>query len=380
MLYIDQPNQVGLSYDTTVDITKNLLTGEITYLNDTSEIPEQNSTFLVGTYASGNRNGTSWGSRNAAHALWHFTQTWYEHHPGYHPNDHRISLATQSYGGRYGPATMSFFEEQNEKIRSGELSNSTDWNILHLDSLLIVNGCIDRYIQFPYYADMAVNNTYDLVTVNSSVSEAMYDSIPECLAGITACREVADVYDPDHIGTNATVNSICSDAETFCVENLRDPYTSYSGRAYYDVAIETPNPFPAPFYVGFMNQPWVQEAIGAPLNWSSSSAASARAFRGIGDYPRSGWLQYLGFLLDSGIKVNLLHGDRDFACNWLGGEAVSVEVPWEGQESFRAAGYAPLQTNETYVGGQVRQHGNFSFVVSHPVFLLRKDSCLQDNC
>ena len=362
VLYVDQPNQVGLSYDETVNITKNLLTGEIDYLNATSEIPEQNSTFLVGTYPSGDVNATSCGSRNAAYALWHFAQTWFEEFPGYHPNDSRVSLATQAYGGRYGLATMAFFEEQNEKIEDGSLSNATEWNVLHLDSLLIVNGCIDRYIQFPYYADMAVNSTYGLETVNASTSQAMYDAIPECQARIVACREVGDVSDPEHIGINATVNEICEDAEVFCTENLRDPYTSYSGRAYYDVAILEPNPFPPPFYGGFMNQPWVQSALGAPLNWTGSSAASSRAFRGIGDYPRSGWLEYLGYLLDSGIKVNLMYGDRDFACNWLGGEAVSTEIPWSGSEAFKSAGYEPLQTNGTYVGGQVRQHGNFSFV------------------
>ena len=28
---------------------------------------------------------------------------------------------------------------------------------------------------------------------------------------------------------------------------------------------------------------------------------------------------------------------------------------------FRAAGYQDIQVNSSYVGGQVRQHGNFSF-------------------
>lgn len=48
MLYLDQPVQVGLSYDNLQNITSNLLTGDITLLNDTDPIPEQNNTFYVG--------------------------------------------------------------------------------------------------------------------------------------------------------------------------------------------------------------------------------------------------------------------------------------------------------------------------------------------
>jgi carboxypeptidase C (cathepsin A) len=362
MLYIDQPNQVGLSYDQLSNITKNVLTGEITYLNETSEIPEQNATFQVGTYPSGEVSATARGSRNAAYALWHFAQTFFAEFPGYHPNDSRISLATQSYGGRYGPATMAFFEEQNERILDGSLDDADDWHILHLDTLLIVNGCIDRATQWPSYPEIAVNNTYGVQAVNQTVYEGMRDAVPECVKRIEDCQAVGDVYDPEHIGINDTVNAICEDAETYCSEYVRDPYTSLSGRAYYDYTIVEPNLFPAPFYQGFMNQPWVQEAIGAPLNWTGSSAASSRAFRSMGDYPRSGWLDYLAYLLDNGIKVNLLYGDRDFACNWIGGEAASLAIPYEGAEGFRNAGYEGIQTNDSYIGGQVRQNGNLSYV------------------
>lgn len=87
----------------------------------------------------------------------------------------------------------------------------------------------------------------------------------------------------------------------------------------------------------------------------------ATAFRQIGDYPRPGWLEDLTYLLESGIKVTLVYGDRDFACNWYAGEAVSLAINYTHSSSFRAAGYAPIQTNDTYIGGQVRQYGNLSF-------------------
>ncbi|GJD03994.1 serine carboxypeptidase [Colletotrichum higginsianum] len=326
MLYIDQPVQVGFSYDTLRNVTRNLL-GGIQTLNASSPIPSQNATFQTGTLASGNRNTTSWGSRNAAIALWHFSQVWFQEFPGYHPNDDRISIATQSYGGRYGPAFAAYFQEQNEKIRNGTWDGTEgEKYILNLDTLLIVNGCIDRQVQWLSYPEMAFNNTYGIETVNETID---------------ACREVAAVYDPENVGINATVNRICEAAESYCTRYIRDPYLDISGRDYYDVT---------------------QSALGVPLNWTGSSSASSSAFRGIGDYPRPGWIEDIASLLHSGVKVSLMYGDRDFACNWIGGEEVALAIPWADQENFAAAGYEPLQTNCTYEGGQVRQYGNLSYI------------------
>ena len=107
MLYLDQPVQVGLSYDTLTNVTVSSFTGsegvEVADFSNGS-IPEQNNTFYVGTYGSQNRNLTTQGTENSARALWHFAQVWFQEFPGYKPNDNRISIATESYGGRYGMA------------------------------------------------------------------------------------------------------------------------------------------------------------------------------------------------------------------------------------------------------------------------------------
>lgn len=158
MLYIDQPVQVGLSFDSLQNVTVNLETGKITKLNGSQPVPEQNSTFLVGTYPSQIANDTAIGSINGAHALWHFLQTWLQEFPAYAPNDSRVSLATESYGGRYGPAYSAFFEEQNMKIENGTWHDTDgEMYIIHFDTLLIINGCIDRQVQWPSYPHIAYN-------------------------------------------------------------------------------------------------------------------------------------------------------------------------------------------------------------------------------
>ncbi|KAI0142615.1 serine carboxypeptidase [Hypoxylon sp. NC0597] len=365
MLFLDQPTQVGFSYDVLQNVTQDLVSGRVVKLNESDPIPEQNTTLLVGTYPSQNRNQTAKGTRNAAIALWHFAQTWFQEFPGYHPNDSRISIATESYGGRYGPEFAAFFEEQNLKIKNGTWNDTDGENyILNLDTLILINSCIDRQIQWPAYPHIAYNNTYGLETVNQTIYQGMVDALERpggCRDQIDDCRALSVVYDPDNIGVNDTVNRVCSDAETFCSNYVRGPYLDYSGRNYYDYASIDPNPFPAPFYNQYLNQPHVQSALGVPINFTQSSSAVAYAFRAIGDYNRPGWVEDLAFLLENGIKVHMIYGDRDYACNWIGGEAVSLAVNYSNTEEFHTAGYTDIVINDTYVGGQVRQYGNFSF-------------------
>lgn len=45
----------------------------------------------------------------------------------------------------------------------------------------------------------------------------------------------------------------------------------------------------------------------------------------------------------------------------VGGEAVSLAIDYANKDCFAAAGYAPIFTNHSYVGGFVRQYGRFSF-------------------
>jgi hypothetical protein len=128
---------------------------------------------------------------------------------------------------------------------------------------------------------------------------------------------------------------------------------------------------------GFLNQRWVQSALGVPLNFSDGVESVFEAFHGIGDYARGGFLEDLAYILDQGIKVAMVYGDRDYvsshlqsfpgvyspdqACNWVGGEAVSLAVNYSKSTQFKAAGYTEVQVNSSYVGGLVRQYGNFSF-------------------
>ena len=160
MLYIDEPNQVGFSYDEPTNVT--IAATDSEYFNMTpadfsAGVPASNYTHRIGTSSSQKMSHTANSTAQAAHALWHFAQTWFAEFPHYKPADDRISLWAESYGGHYGPGFLRFFQQQNEKIADGTIDDENA-HYLHLDTLGIVNGYVDAVIQGESYIDFPYNN------------------------------------------------------------------------------------------------------------------------------------------------------------------------------------------------------------------------------
>ncbi|KAF3771034.1 carboxypeptidase S1 [Cryphonectria parasitica EP155] len=400
VLFIDQPVQVGFSYDSlnngTYELLRNNpmeseLSGDDEWspirLRDLvdGEVPEQNATFYVGTFPSQNLTQTPNSTEHAAVALWHFAQTWFEEFPEYKPHDEKISLWTESYGGHYGPSFMNFFRKQNEKISRGEISGPGT-HYLHLDTLGIVNGCIDVEVQDETYSFMAWNNTYGLVAVNETTKHrqlwelfrpgGLKDRAAKCkrLDQLLSAQRSSqaqkkkeeeehddnddEVVDPEY------VEAYCRNLTMASQEILIQPYQETQQHGWFDVTHPAGDPFPPNYHLGYLNQQWVQRALGVPVNFTWASGSVSQAFSKHGDMPRGHHLEALADLLDGGVKVHLVYGDRDFACNWIGGEKASLAIPHRHQQAFAAAGYAPLTVAEgpPFVPfGLTRQHGNLSF-------------------
>ena len=368
MLYIEQPVQVGFSYDVLKNGTLNQLTQEWDVSPWKNGIPKPNNTFEVGTFSSMDMSKTANTTDNAGRALWHFLQVWLSEFPEYKPQkNNRLSLLTESYGGHYGPAFVKLLQKQNKKIAEKSKDVNKHHRQIQLDTLGIVNGCIDMLLQTRYFPQMAFNNSYGIQVYNRTIyDKAMndYKKPGGCKDLIQKCRHLASKGDPDMYGNNQTVNKACVDANDNCRYVIEQAFFDYNHRSSNDIGHFFPDPFPPQFYIGYLNQHWVQAALGVPLNYSFAVRSSYAAFQTTGDWARdshNGYLAYMGELLDSGVKAALLYGDRDYTCNWYGGEEVSLNVPYKREHKFRGAGYAKLQTNESYVGGLVRQHGNFSF-------------------
>jgi hypothetical protein len=238
---------------------------------------------------------------------------------------------------------------------------------IKLVSLGIINGCIDDLIQAPYYPIMAVNNTYGLAAINptrAALANASFYSSGGCQDLINHCRDAVAVHDPTDSGDVSTVSQICGNAQTTCSNNVMNPYTD-AGRSYYDIGHLLPDSFPPSTYLEYLNTATFLAAIGSPVNYTETDPQVVSAFSSTGDAERESLVPAIASLLNSGIRVALIYGDRDYICNWLGGEAVSISIAAATSGSyyaqFTAAGYAPIIVNSTYIGGVVRQYGNLSF-------------------
>ncbi|ROW08992.1 hypothetical protein VMCG_02997 [Cytospora schulzeri] len=383
MLFIDQPVQVGFSYDTMNNGTYDLLalnpmdessdSGPPIRLDDfTDGVPETNSTFLVGTFSSQNMTHLPNSTDHAAVALWHFAQTWFEEFPEYKPHDEKISLWAESYGGHYGPRFMDFFRKQNDKIDRGEISGPGT-HYLHLDTLGLVNACINVHVQDPSYSFFAWNNTYGLSAINETMKhKQLYelyrpDGILEHIGECQRLSKALETPSEDTGDLNTSyVEAYCRNTSSLTFAHLIRPYLASGEFGWFDITHPFVDPFPPNYHIGWLGQQWVQRALGVPVNFTWLSLPVADAFEAHGDMARGGYLEGLAALLDSGVKVHLVYGDRDYACNWVGGEAASLAIPHRYRDEFAAAGYTPLTVSPPdspplVPYGLTRQHGNLSF-------------------
>ena len=373
ILYVDQPNQVGFSYDTPTNGSLDLITSIIT--EPSSDVPPSQPvyTFLNGTFSSNSGNSTENTTEIAAHAVWHMLQGFLGAFPQYNPGTHSnitkpgavgVNLFTESYGGKYGPAFAALWEQQNLLRKNGSMPRNKTLDI-HLSSLGIMQGCVDDLVQGRFYPIFANNNTYGIQALsltNQQVAASSYLSANGCQQLISTCRNAVAAQDTQSEGDVAAVNQLCANAQNTCNNEVLGPYYS-SGRDVYDITQSMPNPFPPDLYLEYLNNADVQAAIGVPVNYTQTNTAVANAFLQTGDYERGDHIGEMAYLLSLGVRIALVYGDRDYICNWLGGEAVSFSIAAQaaGYSPFYSAGYADIVINTTYVGGAVRQYGNLSF-------------------
>ncbi|KAH0544536.1 hypothetical protein FGG08_001308 [Glutinoglossum americanum] len=376
IIYIDQPNQVGFSYDVPTNGSLNLLDPSDNPIHPLTDAHsnQPSYTFLDGTFSSNNPDATTNTTEISAHAIWHMLQGFLvafpQYNPGIGPDSNRtgsvgVNLFAESYGGKYGPAFATFWEEQNSRRANGTLPKNSTLEI-KLQSLGIVNGCIDDLIQGPSYPAFASNNSYGIEAISrEDATSSMNDFFAAggCKDLVLKCRAAASRMDPQDDGDVAMVNSICQGAEETCTSILLGPY-QFAGRSVYDIAHVNPESFPPSTFLEYLNTGELLQAIGARINFTQSSGPVFDAFSATGDYERGPQLSDLTALLTSGVRVALIYGDRDFICNWIGGEAVSFSIAADAGSQyapFYRAGYADIRVNNSYIGGQVRQYGNLSF-------------------
>ena len=327
MLYIDQPTQVGFSYSIPIPAYVDTHSEDIIELPD-NKCPDY-ALSTCGTYSLPNISLTATSADTAAPSLWAALQGFMGAFPQYSQN--QFNLASESYGGQYGPIFSEYIENQNAKNLTGAT------NIPH-NALLVGNGWFDSVINYQslYNFTVSPGNTYDYAPFNASLSSELYNDVygpGNCMDQMKDC------------GIRA-IDHICRAADEFCNDQIFGIYNTLR-RDVYDIRELNSDPSPPDFFVDYLNTPVVQSAVGAFQNYTIFSLAAFKAFDGtkivgIGSVP------YIKKLLGRGVTVVLYHGDADFICNWFAGEAVSVEV---GGTWFSEAGYVNISTSDNIVHG-----------------------------
>ena len=108
-----------------------------------------------------------------------------------------------------------------------------------------------------------------------------------------------------------------------------------------------------------MNDPAVQSKLGVTgRKWVKCDQGVHTAL--LGD-----WLVNLAAkvqaVLESGLSVLVYSGDKDFVCNWRGGEAWTNAVEWSGQEEFISATYKEWLVDGKSAGA-LKQYKNLKFL------------------
>lgn len=314
MLYIDQPVGVGFSYSSPIQ-------GELGR--------EINSTVA------------------AAPRFWKTLQGFMGAFPQYSQKE--FHLATESYGGHFGPVFSDFIATQNEK-------NLPRACKIYQKSLLIGNGWYSPLVQFQAHYNFTVSpgNTYDYAPFNESVASQLYLNLygpGNCVDRLKDCKTRGD-------------DETCRAADGFCVDEVESLYKIHLNRNEFDIRELESHHFLTSFYREYLNDPAVRSAVGVAKNYSGLSDSVIAAFEATGDDARDlDTLENVAELIKKDIRVTMYAGDADYNSNWLGGEAVAQQVGLKATAGgFAAAGYMNISTPDQLVHGQVKQSGGFSFV------------------
>jgi hypothetical protein len=113
-----------------------------------------------------------------------------------------------------------YFEQQNQRIANGSLVGSDV--PLHIDTVGLINACIDIDVQMVYYPEYARNNTYRLKLISEEQYASAIAASPACKNMTATCRSLAAAKDPNGIGNQADVNTACKGAFDYCFANIHD--------------------------------------------------------------------------------------------------------------------------------------------------------------
>ncbi|KNC51584.1 serine carboxypeptidase [Thecamonas trahens ATCC 50062] len=257
-----------------------------------------------------------------------FLEMFFEQNPQYAKQP--FFITGESYGGHYVPELARQILANSPALAS------------RLQAMEIGNGMIDPLLQFPMYPAYA--KKFDLVS-NNVIKEAD-NMVADCVALIKA-GEVAQAYQTCLPIIGYILENTNIDGHQINPYNRLEP--CLDGSLCYN--------FTAP--TDWLNEPAVQAALNVDpsIKWATCNFDVNADFT---DWTVS-YADGVTAMLEGGKRVYIMAGMLDYICNYLGSQAVALDVPWSGKAAFNAA---PMQ--QWYVGsdnaGSVQTYKNLNLV------------------
>ena len=259
-----------------------------------------------------------------------------EQNPEYEGRD--FFITGESYAGHYVPAIAY------------ELLNDAKDVKLNLKGIAIGNGLTDPFAQYPAYAKFSYEN---------NLISSMWDDV--LIGGFKACDGL--IYESQHkYHDNKKVQlaalEFCQILADSVIGNPLHPKFNV-----YDIREPCASP---PLCYDFsqsdtlLNDADVQATLGVTgRKWVECDKLVHTAL--LGDWMTNLMPQVASILDDSDVQVLVYSGDKDWICNWRGGEAWTEATKWASKDDFNAAEYVDWNVDGT-AAGQMRQYGDLHFL------------------
>ncbi|KAG6329228.1 hypothetical protein ID866_9862 [Astraeus odoratus] len=245
-------------------------------------------------------------------------------------------FATESYGGHYGPAFVTYFNDQNAKIASGAISGE----LLFVSALLMNNFARNA----PGYGQLVSNE------VLANISHGLWNN-GGCIDQLETCYAAEN---------SASSDTVCLNADNYCTEYVILP--AIGDRDPYDLRQNSSALFPPDYYVTYLNRQDIMNQIGAEVQYQQCSTAASTLMVDTGDVSSIQELRartllpQLSELAESGLRILMWVS----GCNWVGGYETALAMDWPGKSRLNKASL----TNITIQGeafASVANVDNFSF-------------------
>ena len=110
----------------------------------------------------------------------------------------------------------------------------------------------------------------------------------------------------------------------------------------------------------FLNDATVQQVLGVSGRKWVECDQMVHTYL-LGDWMTNLMPQVAWMLDNTDLDILVYSGDKDFICNWRGGEAWTEATKWGSKSEFNAQAYEPW-TVDGAPAGEMRQFGNFHFL------------------